>query len=135
MRDYFSAVAGLLGGSVAFALGGWDSALQALVVLMAADYVSGLALAAVFKKSLKTSSGSLSSRCSFEGLFRKGMQLLLVLIGHQLDLFFAMDFVRTAVIIAFISNELLSITENAGLMGVPIPSAVRKAIHVLEKKA
>jgi len=101
---------------------------------MAIDFISGLAVAGVFKKSDKTQAGALSSRCCWRGIVKKGMQLLIVLIGHQLDTILGTDFVRTAVVIAFITSELISITENAGLMGIPIPPAISKALELLNSK-
>jgi toxin secretion/phage lysis holin len=101
---------------------------------MAIDFVSGLALAGAFRKSLKSEGGALDSRHCFKGLVKKGMMLMFILIGHRMDMVIGTDFVRTAVIIAFICNELISITENAGLMGVPVPVAIRKGIDVLNGK-
>jgi toxin secretion/phage lysis holin len=126
MREYIIAAAGIAGGFIVSALGGWDMALQTLIIFMAIDCASGLLLAAHCRE--------ISSKRSFEGLAKKGMCLLIVLLGHRLDLYMGLDFVRTAVIIAFAANELISITENAGLMGVPIPAAVKKAVELLNVK-
>ena len=63
------------------------------------------------------------------------MTLLFVLIATQLDLLAGTSYLRDAVCIAFIANEALSIVENAGLMGVPLPEVLRKAIDVLQKKS
>lgn len=65
---------------------------------------------------------------------QKGMILLCVLIAYRLDLATGVDYIREAVIIGFMSNELISIVENAGLMGVPMPAAITKAIDVLQSK-
>jgi len=69
-----------------------------------------------------------------KGLIRKGTMLLFVLIGHRLDMAVGSTYIRDAICIAFIANELLSIVENAGLMGVPIPAAITNAIDILKKK-
>ena len=61
--------------------------------------------------------------------------MLIVLIAYRLDLAIGVNYIRDAVIIGFIANELISIVENAGLMGVPMPSVITKAIDVLAKKA
>ena len=63
------------------------------------------------------------------------MILLFVLIAYRLDLAIGTNYIRDAVIIGFIANELISITENAGLMGIPLPGVLTKAIDVLKKKA
>ena len=125
---------GAVGGAVATALGGWDYALQSLMVFMGIDYVTGLVVAAVFKKSKKSAYGSLESAAGFKRLIRKVMTLLMVLIANYIDILLGTGFVRYAVIVAFIINELISIMENAGLMGVPVPDILKKIIGILRKK-
>ena len=88
----------------------------------------------VFKKSSKSKSGTLESRAGWKGLCRKGMVLLFVLIAVRLDLLMGTSYLRDTVCIAFIANEAVSIVENAGLMGVPIPEVICKTIEVLEEK-
>ena len=134
LKDFIPAAVGVTGGCIALAFGGWDSALQTLVIFMAIDYFSGLIVAGVFKQSKKSDNGALSSVCSWKGLAKKGMQLLIVLVGYRLDTMIGSEFIRTAVIIAFITNELLSMVENAGLMGIPMPTALHKAIDILNSK-
>ena len=63
------------------------------------------------------------------------MVLLFVLIAYRLDLALGVEYIRDAVIIGFMANELISIVENAGLMGLPLPEAIIKAIDILTKKA
>lgn len=125
---------GVVGGFIASLFGGWDAALTTLVIFMGIDYVTGLIVAGVFHNSGKTESGALESRAGWKGLCRKGMTLLIVLIACRLDLIMNTNFVRDAVVIGYIANETISIVENAGLMGLPIPSAITKAIEVLTKK-
>jgi len=126
--------AGAAGGFIVYALGGCDVVLRALLLFMAIDYSTGFVVAGVFKKSKKCGSGALSSSAGFKGLIKKGMQLLIVLVGHQIDIVLGTDFVRSAVIIAFIANELVSIMENAGLMGIPWPPMLKKALDILHEK-
>jgi toxin secretion/phage lysis holin len=125
---------GAIGGIITSLFGGWDAALTTLIVFMAIDYVSGLVVAGVFHKSPKTTNGSLESKAGWKGLCRKGMTMLFVLIACRLDLLMNTNIVRDAVIIAYITNETISIVENAGLMGIPIPSVITKAIDVLKNK-
>ena len=125
---------GAIGGFIASIFGGWDSALTTLMVFMAIDYITGLIVAGVFHKSPKTKSGALESKAGWKGLCRKGMTIFIVLIACRLDLIMGTSFVRDAVIIAYIVNETISIVENAGLMGIPIPAVITKAIDVLKKK-
>ena len=125
---------GAIGALIANLLGGWDTALQTLIVFMTIDYVTGLMVAGIFKKSGKSQTGALNSNIGWMGLSKKCMVLLYVLIGFQLDKVFGTEFVRYGVIFAFIPIEVLSIVENAGLMGVPVPPVIEKAIDILRKK-
>lgn len=126
---------GVIGGWIASMFGGWDAALTTLIMFMAVDYFTGLIVAGVFHKSEKTANGMLESRAGWKGLCRKGVTLLVVLVACRLDLIMGSSFIRDAVVIAFIANETISIIENAGLMGIPIPAVITKAIEVLKNKA
>ncbi len=134
MKSAVLTTTGVVGSLVASFFGGWDAALSTLLTFMAIDYVTGLITAGVFHKSPKTESGTLESRTGFKGLLRKGTMLLFVLIGYRLDLLIGEAYVRDAVCIAFIVNELISIIENAGLMGIPIPAVISKSIDILHGK-
>lgn len=124
---------GAVGGLIAGLFGGWDEGLMTLVIFMAIDYVSGLVVAGVFHNSRKTETGTLESKAGWKGLCRKCMTLLFVLVAYRLDLMIGSDYIRDAVIIGFVANEAISIIENAGLMGVPFPEPIRKAIEILTK--
>lgn len=135
MKSAICTAIGVVGGFIANLFGGWDAALTTLVLAMTIDYASGLIVAGVFHKSKKTESGVLESRAGWKGLCRKGMSLLIVLIGHRLDLAIGVAYIREAIIIGFIANETISIVENAGLMGLPLPKVITKAIDILTQKA
>lgn len=126
---------GVAGSVIANLLGGWDTALQTILIFMAIDYVTGLIVAGVFKKSTKTDTGALESKAGWKGLCRKGMTLLIILVSAQLDRVAGTEVIRNAVIIGYIANEALSIIENAGLMGLPIPKFLRNAVDILKKKS
>ena len=134
LKDGLSAAIGTIGALIANLLGGWDSALITLLLFMAVDYFSGLVVAGVFHNSTKTASGALESKAGWKGICRKGISLLIVLIACRLDIVIGSDYIRDAVVIAFILNESISIIENAGLMGVPIPEVITKSIEVLRAK-
>lgn len=134
MKEGICTGVGVIGSLIASAFGGWDSALITLLIFMVIDYISGLIVAGVFHTSKKTETGALESRAGFKGLCRKGMIFLFVLIAYRLDLAIGVDYIRNAVIIGFMANELISIVENAGLMGIPLPDAITKAIDVLTSK-
>ncbi|HWS42098.1 MAG TPA: phage holin family protein [Pseudoflavonifractor sp.] len=124
-----------VGSVLANMFGGWDVALQILVYVMAADYLTGLVVAGVFKRSPKSETGALESRAGLKGLFRKGGILLVVLVGVWLDKLLGAAYVRTAVCLFFIANEGLSIIENLGLMGVPLPGFLKKMLEAMRDKA
>ena len=131
----FCAVMGVIGGGVASLFGGWDAALMTLLIFMGIDYLTGLLVAGVFSNSNKSENGSLESRAGWKGLCRKGVTLLIVLVAARLDITIGSNFIRDAVVIAFITNETISIIENAGLMGIPVPEVLVKSIEVLKQKA
>lgn len=135
MKGKICAMIGMIGSVIASWFGGWDTGLATLVVFMAIDYLSGLLVAGVFHNSTKTKNGALESLAGWKGLCRKGMTLLFVLIAYRLDLAIGTTYIRDTVVIGFIANELISITENAGLMGIPLPAVITKAIEVLTKKS
>ena len=134
IKPVLCTVVGCVGSLVARAFGGWDAGLITLVLFMAVDYITGLMVAGVFHASEKTESGGLESRAGWKGLCRKGVTLLIVLIAHRIDIVAGTSVVRDAVVIAYIVNETISITENAGLMGVPVPDRLMAAIDVLQGK-
>ncbi len=124
----------MLGSFIASLWGGWSTGLSTLLLFMAVDYLSGMVVAGVFHHSTKTESGALESNAGFKGLCKKGMILLYVLIAYRLDLIIGTNYIRDTVVIGFVANEALSIVENAGLMGVPLPEQITKAIEVLKNK-
>lgn len=135
MKSGITTVIGVIGGMITSLFGGWDAALVTLIIFMGVDYVTGLIVAGVFHNSEKTENGALESRAGWKGLCRKGVTLLVVLVACRLDLVMGSNFIRDAVVIAFVANETISIIENAGLMGIPIPAAIMRAIEILKNKA
>lgn len=135
IKLYFMTVIGIIGGFIAEIFGGWTTDLQTLLIFMVIDFVSGLLVAILFKNSNKTDTGTLSSQAGFKGLCKKCFILLMVLVAHRLDVTLGTEYIKTTIIIAFIVNELISIIENAGLMGIPIPKVITSVIDVLKKKA
>lgn len=135
MKSKICTIIGIIGSFIASLFGGWDTALVTLIMFMCIDYVSGLIVAGVFHKSKKSETGALESTAGWKGLCRKCMTLLFVLIAYRLDLAIGVSYIRDAVIIGFMANELISIVENAGLMGVPLPAVIQNAIDILTKKS
>lgn len=133
-RLLFLTVTGCVGAAISNAVGGFDMVVINLLVLMAIDYVTGIIVAAVFKKSKKTTTGGVSSHASFVGLLKKCMIMVLVVVANILDRQLDTQYIRDWVCIAFIVNEVMSIIENAGLMGLPIPKVLKDALELLRSK-
>lgn len=133
-KEYLCAVFGAVGGFITTLLGGWDDGVITLLVFMLIDYISGITVAGIFKKSKKTETGALESRAGWKGLCRKGMTLIMLIIAYRLDIQLGTNYIRDAVTICFCVNEAVSIVENAGLMGLPMPDVITKAIDILNKK-
>ena len=134
MKQTVCTTLGLLGAGISRAFGGWDAAMAALLVCMGVDYLSGSIVALVFHKSNKSETGAYNSAYGLKGLCKKGLMLLFVLVAVQIDKLLGADYVRDAGCIGFCSNEVLSIVENLGLAGVPMPQAVTKALEQLQQK-
>ena len=117
-----------LGGWLGWFLGGCDGLLYALLVFVVVDYVTG-GLCAINDKAL-------SSEVGFRGLCRKVLIFALVAIGHILDIYVIGNgsVLRTAVIFFYMSNEGISILENAGHLGLPIPDQLRLVLEQLHDR-
>ena len=125
---------GAVGSFIASIFGGWDTALATLLIFMAVDYITGLLVAGVFHASPKSKNGALESKAGFKGLIRKGLVLVVILVACRMDMLLGVNYIRDAACIAFIVNELISMVENFGLMGVPFPEPIKEAIELLQKK-
>ena len=133
MKDTICTLFGICGAGIAWAFGGWDAALMALLICISVDYISGSLVALVFHKSSKSETGAYNSSYGLKGLCKKGLMLLFVLVAVQVDQLMGSDYVRDAVCIGFCTNEILSIVENLGLAGIPMPQAVVKALEQLQE--
>lgn len=125
---------GVIGALVYLAVGDITAELSTLVWLMLLDMVTGFLVASVFKASRKTSSGALSSKEMLKGFVRKVGMLMLVAIAYRLDNMLNVNYLKNATTIALIVEECLSLIENIGLMGIPIPKFISSAIDVLNSK-
>lgn len=134
-KSIFSCAIGIIAACFTNLFGGWSSGLTTLLIFMGIDYLSGLVVAGVFQKSKKSKNGALESGAGWKGLCRKGMTLLFILIAYRLDLMIGTNYIRDAVVITFSINEVLSIAENAALMGIPLPTVIIKSLDVLKDKA
>jgi toxin secretion/phage lysis holin len=121
-------------GVALYFIGGFDLVLEALLVLMVIDYALGLTLAGVFKGSRKSDSGGLNSWVGWMGIAKKVTNLLFVIVAVELQKATGVPGIREGVIIALTLNELISIIENAGLMGMAIPEPLMKMIDILKNR-
>ncbi|HFJ9344219.1 TPA: holin family protein [Bacillus mobilis] len=115
------------GGFCGYFLGGWDATLKVLVTMAIIDYLTGV-IAAGFN-------GELKSKVGFKGIAKKVVLFLLVAAATQVDVIMGTNSaVREATIFLFIGNELLSLLENAGRMGITLPQALTNAVEILGGK-
>ena len=116
------------GGWLGYFLGGWDGFLYALLAFVVIDYITGLMCAVLEKK--------LSSEVGFRGIFKKVLIFSLVAIGHIIDKSVIGDgyVIRTAVIFFYCSNEGVSMLENAGHLGLPIPAKLKDILEQLHDR-
>ena len=128
-RFFIQTVFAAVGGWLGWFLGGCDGLIYTLLIFVVIDYITGVMCAVVDKK--------LSSSVGFRGLFRKVLIFLLVGIGHLLDAFvIGTGFVlRTAVIFFYISNEGISLMENAAYLGLPVPEGLKNVLAQLHERA
>ena len=125
---------GVVGALIYLAIGDITAELSTLICLMLLDIVTGFLVASVFKASRKTSSGALSSKEMLKGFVRKIGMLILIAIAFRLDMMLNVNYIKNATIIALIVEECLSLIENIGLMGIPIPKFISSSIDVLNSK-
>lgn len=116
-----------MGGAVGAVLGGFDGFLYALIVFVAVDYATGVMVGILNKE--------LSSRVGFRGIFKKVMIFCLVAVGHIIDTHVIENgsVLRTAVIFFYLSNEGISILENAALIGLPIPKKLKEVLEQIKE--
>lgn len=133
MKTILIAVSTTAGTVLLTLFGGVDVAFQLLLMIMFVDLITGLMVAGIFKRSTKTVGGAISSNIGFKGLCKKSLILMFVIVGTYLDRMLNINQARMIVIIFFMTNEFLSVVENAGIMGVPVPKKIMNMFEVLRK--
>lgn len=131
MKVKFCSIVGVIGSSVMAFVDKGGAALETLVIFMIIDYITGISVAVFWRRSGKTKRGLLKSEAGWRGLCKKGMILGFVLIGKRLDILLDTNYVMNTICIGYAMNELISIMENAGLMGIPLPAVVQGIVEVL----
>jgi toxin secretion/phage lysis holin len=122
----YRGIAALLGAVMGYLFGGWSSLVSLLVTFVVIDYVTGM-LAGAY-------TGQLSSKIGYRGIAKKVMLFSVVAVAHLLDSAVHMHVIMTAVVYFYMSNELLSILENAGRTGLPVPDQIKNAVSILKGK-
>ncbi len=117
-----------IGGYIGWFIGGFDELFFVLVAFVVIDYISGIMVAVIDRQ--------LSSSIGFKGIFKKMLIFIFVGLGHLIDVYILKNgsAVRIALIFFYLSNEGLSILENSGKIGLPIPSSLRKVLKDLNKE-
>ena len=121
-------------GTMIYFIGGFDLFLEALLVCMVIDYLMGLTIAGLYQRSDKTDTGGLNSFVGWMGISKKITSLLFIIIAVELQKITGLIGIREGVIIVLVTNEIISIIENAGVMGIPVPEQITKMIDVLKQK-
>lgn len=134
-KELFISIIGVSGSMITQLFGGWTTGIATLILMMCLDWVTGLMVAGIFKTSDKSQNGGLNSSIGLKGICKKGMMMILVIVAHRFDLVIGTNYIRDAVVIALIVNESISLLENAGLMGIPIPKILERAIDILKDKS
>ena len=123
----FKTIFAAIGAAIAYVWGPWDALILVLIAFVVTDYITGVIKAA--------SQGQLSSAVGFKGLAKKVMIFVLVAVGSLLDKVIpaANNAIRAAVCMFYIANEGLSILENAGALGLPLPNILKKWLAKLKE--
>ncbi|GKV55797.1 holin [Sporosarcina sp. NCCP-2222] len=132
MDVYLKVIPALFSGILTFLFGGWNAMLAILLTLVVIDFITGMVASAL--------AGRLRSHVGMLGIARKVFIFVMVTVAHLIDLILSesgiqsSEAVMTMVIVFYSINEILSITENAGRIGLPIPQAVKNAVEILRNK-
>lgn len=130
MRYYVDLIIGIIGSFISYLFGGWNTMIQTLLLFMVLDYLTGIIVAGVFHKSSKSASGALSSKAGFKGLAKKIVILIVICLTYRIDIMLNLNnTLYSIVVIAYITNESISILENAMAMGIPVPKKLEEAIE------
>ncbi|MGG4035002.1 phage holin family protein [Paenibacillus cisolokensis] len=123
-----SGICALVGSIITFSFGVWPETLTFLLVAMGVDYVTGIAASLKEKKGLSSLTGAW-------GLARKGLTLLVIMLTHRIDVLLGTEgMAMGAAIYFYIANELISIVENYGRLGLPLPDSLRRSIALLKDR-
>lgn len=126
MDKVFQSVVAVGGAITSFLFGGWPLLLNIFLAFVVIDYITGLIASGI--------QGELNSKVGWKGIARKVVMFLIIAVAHLVDVLLEIqtDMIRNAVIFFYLANELLSIIENAGRIGIPIPRILLNAVEALK---
>ena len=122
----FKTIIALGGGAASYLFGGWSSLLSILLAFVVIDYVTGVVAAGM--------EGKLSSAVGLRGIAKKIFIFVMVAVAHLADQAAGTQVIRDAAIFFYLANELLSIIENSGRIGLPVPPMISQAVEILKGK-
>lgn len=130
-NEFIVWIVSICGSVIAGLFGGWTIGLSVLCLFMLIDFITGI-IAATMGDSPKSPNGGISSKVIWIGIIKKLTTLVMCVVAAQLDKLTGFNYIRDTVVIAYIITETISIIENAGLIGIPIPSVLEKVIDILK---
>jgi len=126
IENVFKTIVSVMGATLSFIFGSWSTLLGILLTVVVLDYITGIISAWI--------NGKLSSDHGGKGIIKKVFLFAIVSVAHMIDLLLGIEpFIRDATIFFYITNELISILENTGRAGIPLPKKLKKAIEILKE--
>lgn len=122
----FKTIIAIGGGAASYLFGGWSSLLSILLAFVVIDYVTGVVAAGM--------EGKLSSAVGLRGIAKKIFIFVMVAVAHLADQAVDINVIKDAAIFFYLANELISIIENSGRIGLPVPPVVAQAVELLKGK-
>lgn len=135
IKIYLNAIIGVIGAFFNAFLFKISPLMDVLLIEMLIDYITGCIVAVVSHNSPKSKNGGLSSTAGLLGLIKKAGMICLVYLTYLFEIRVGVGLAKDCVIFAYMANELLSIVENLGLIGVPIPDKIKNVIDILKERS
>ena len=125
-ESIFKSIVAIGGGAASYLYGGWSSLLEILLAFVIIDYITGFVAAGI--------EGKLASEVGLKGIAKKVFIFVMVAVAHLADQAAGTQIIRDAAIFFYLANELLSIIENSGRIGLPVPPIISHAVEILKEK-
>ncbi|MCR8645595.1 phage holin family protein [Paenibacillus sp. N1-5-1-14] len=127
-QTVFNFASGFFGTVITYAFGTWNELLSFFVIAILIDIISGVTA------SMKEGKG-ISSAVGFKGSVKKVFMFVAILLAHRMDVLMSSDFIMTGAIYFYLANELVSIIENYGRLGLPLPPQIKDMITALKRNS